>query len=102
MTTHPSGARYSLSLRSNTGLPGANVKTLKVDVVGYLGDDPGFADAACTSSMPTERICMSMILLEPANKIAYPQRSIKLRTISLVGLFSKFDSQLAIGSSNNA
>ena len=57
-------------------LHGANVKKLTLDVVGYLGDDAGFADAACTPSMPTERICMSMILLEPANKIAYPQRSI--------------------------
>jgi hypothetical protein len=57
-------------------LHGANVKKLITDVVGYLGDDPGLADAACTPSMPTERICMPMILLEPANKIAYRQRSI--------------------------
>jgi hypothetical protein len=36
-------------------------------------------------SMPTERICMSMILLEPANKITHYNVVIKQRTISLTG-----------------
>jgi hypothetical protein len=35
--------------------------------------------------MPTERICMSMILLEPANKITHCNVEIKRRTISLTG-----------------
>jgi hypothetical protein len=33
--------------------------------------------------MPTERICISMILLEPANKITHLNVEIKRRTISL-------------------
>jgi hypothetical protein len=40
--------------------------------------------------MPTERICMSMILLEPANKITHRNVEIKRRTISLTG-FGNFD-----------
>jgi hypothetical protein len=38
-------------------------------------------------SMPTERICMSMILLEPANKITHCNVEIKRRTISLTGVW---------------
>jgi hypothetical protein len=36
--------------------------------------------------MPTERICISMILLEPANTIIHFNVEIKRRTISLTGL----------------
>src|SRR5277367_689061 len=36
-------------------------------------------------SIPTERICISMILLEPANKITHFNVEIKRRTISLTG-----------------
>jgi hypothetical protein len=38
--------------------------------------------------MPTERICISMILLEPANKITHLNVEIKRRTISLTGFSS--------------
>src|ERR1022692_5318975 len=44
--------------------------------------------------MPTERICMSMILLEPAYKILHTAVKFKRRTISVTRLFRQFERDL--------
>jgi len=45
------------------------------------------AAAIVSSKMPTEQICMSMILLEPAHKILHTTVKFKRRTISVTPFF---------------